>query len=159
MTHLMTNIIFNLFGLLSCRYVKLGESPTSAGVRTIQEQTKIVIPSIYHFSSSLIGVYNDPVRDVSEEFRSTITIAQAMEYIPSEMTTSDASGIPSFPNNRRQLLTIPLDEVGLTYQKMDFETDHFAYEVLIDLQAQLNITATRRILQESQNTVASSTCS
>ena len=145
--------------ILICRYVELGETPTSAGVRSIKEQTKIIIPSSYHSSLSLIGVYNDPVRDANEEFRSTITIAQAMEYTPLEMATNDTSGIPSYPNNRRQLLSIPLDEVGLLYTKMDFETDHFAYEVLIDFQAQLNITAKPRILQESQNSVASSTCS
>jgi hypothetical protein len=111
-------------------------------------------------SPILIGVYNDPAKDLSEELRSTITISHAIEYIASEMPTSDGSNIPKATNKWKELVTIPLEEVGSTYTQADFDENHFSYHILMDLKDHLNVTSSsRRDLQESHHNVAYSTCS
>ena len=142
------------------RYVEIGETPNDAGIREVAKKTNIVIPAAYH-SSTLIGVYNDPLKDISEELRSTIIISHAIEYIPSEMTTADNTGIPQSPTAKRELLTIPLEEIGTTYTKSDFEEDHFSYTVLGDLKKLFNVPSPTgtNILQEPDDTVSRTTCS
>jgi ADP-ribose pyrophosphatase YjhB (NUDIX family) len=142
------------------RYVDLGETPNTAGIREVKEQTQIILSSNSTLSLKLVGVYNDPTKDISVELRSTITISYATEYISTEMPTTDGTNIPKATNPSKELLTLPLEEIGTTYTQEDFEEDHFSYMVLIDLKNQLNVTSsTRRSLQELPTDVVHSTCS
>ncbi|KAL7505248.1 hypothetical protein ACHAXN_002752 [Cyclotella atomus] len=150
----ITGLFDNIWG-----YVEIGETPVTAGTRVLEEQTQIIVdPNAA--SPKLIGVYNDPAIDISEELRSTITISHAIEYIPSEMSTTDGTNIPKATNQWKELMTIPLEEVGSTYTQSDFEENHFSYHVLMDLKDQLNITSSnRRDLHVSHHNAAHSTCS
>lgn len=108
----------------------------------------------------LIGTYSDPLKDISEEFRTTISISYAIEYDRSKMVSADGTDIPKAANHRRELVTIPLEDIGTTYTSAHFEDDHFSYSVLIDLKKQLKITAsTTRVLEESKGYVSHLTCS
>jgi ADP-ribose pyrophosphatase YjhB (NUDIX family) len=142
------------------RYVELGEAPVTAAIRNVKEQTQNVMPASVTSSLKLIGTYNDPQKDISEELRSTITISYAIEYIASEITSTDGTNTPKATNKWKEVVTIPLEEVGTTYTQEDFEEVHFSYSILIDLKKQLNIHSITRQLQESQDdTVTHSTCS
>ncbi len=160
--HIITCYNFFLFTYLFhpyFRYVEIGETPVAAGIRVVEEQTQIIVgPNAA--SPKLIGVYNDPAKGISEELRSTITISHAIEYIPSEMSTTNGTNIPKVTNKWKELMIIPLEEVGSTYTQSDFDDNHFSYHVLMDLKDQLNITSNnRRDLHVSHHNVAHSTCS
>ena len=141
------------------RYVEIGETPITASIRQTEEQTRIIIPSNTSAPFSLIGVYNDPSKDLSEELRSTIIISHAIEYDSSAMVTNDGTGIPKATSTWNELVLIPLEEVGTTYTQEHFEEDHFSFLVLLDLKVHLlGDTSTRRDLRESENTAFHSTC-
>jgi hypothetical protein len=59
----------------------LGETPNTAGIREVKEQTQIILPSDSSSSFKLIVIYNDLSKDINVELRSTITISYAIEYI------------------------------------------------------------------------------
>jgi ADP-ribose pyrophosphatase YjhB (NUDIX family) len=145
---------------LNVRYVELGEAPVTAGIRNVKEQIQIIIPASMISSLKLIGTFNDPEKDMTEEIRSTITISYAIEYIASEMISIDGTNTPKTTNKWNELMTIPLEEVGTTYTQDHFEKDHFSYSVLINLKKQFNIhSIARQLAQKSQDDpVSHSTC-
>eukprot|EP00804_Cyclotella_cryptica_P023202 CCRYP_000391-RB/>CCRYP_000391-RB protein AED:0.12 eAED:0.11 QI:330/0.66/0.62/1/0.66/0.68/16/0/1252 len=108
----------------------------------------------------LIGVYNDPVKDITQGFGATITVSYAIEFMSTEMTIVDGTGIRNAELHGSILLKIPIEEIGTTYIQEVWEEDHFSYTVLMDLKKQLNVTS-----QESPNSggsegnIAHSTCS
>lgn len=123
-------------------FVDTGETTESAVIREVQEETGITIPS-YLMSSShssgssggsgggdksaikLIGVYSDPRRD---NRRHIVSIAYALEFIPDIMTTKDKNGIPKAGDDAKDVIAIPLEEIGVKY--VDFYADHLS--ILLD---------------------------
>lgn len=149
-------ITCNFLRFVSCyhwyaRYVDIGETPVTAGIREIEEQTQIILPSNISSAFNLIGVYNDPTKDISEELRSTITVSYATEYDPSKTVTTDGTGIPKPSNRWRELVTLPLEEIGTTYTNIHFEENNFSYIVLTDLKRQFQITSSARQLSQESN--------
>lgn len=120
-------------------FVDVGETVERAVVREVEEETGIIIPQHLlsthryhhsHYSSNininnnfnnnnnsvatataiqLIGVYSDPRRD---NRRHIVSIAYALEFIPTIMTTKDGSGIPKAGDDAKDVIAIPLHEIG-----------------------------------------------
>jgi hypothetical protein len=97
------------------RYVDLGETPNTAGIHEVKEQTQIILPSDSSSSFKLIGAYNDLSKNINVELRSTITISYAIEYISTEMSTTDRTNEPKATNPRKELLTLQLVEIGILH--------------------------------------------
>lgn len=124
------------------RYVELGEIPAVAGLREAEEQMQLSLlsnVSQYVQSMKLIGVYNDPVQDLSQGFGVSVTVSYGLELLSSEMPTKDGTGIPKAGVDGSTLVTIPMEEIGTTYNQEAWEADHFSYTVLMDLKKQLNV--------------------
>mmetsp|Transcript_23125 Transcript_23125/g.38094 ORF Transcript_23125/g.38094 Transcript_23125/m.38094 type:complete len:351 (-) Transcript_23125:311-1363(-) len=137
-------------------FVDTGETTESAVLREVQEETEIFIPP--HLMSShgsndgggggggggtsmqtkknsaikLIGVYSDPRRD---NRRHIVSIAYALEFRPDIMTTNDGSGIPHAGDDAKDVIAIPLEEIGVKYVGEDWYADHLS--ILLDFKMQL----------------------
>lgn len=76
------------------------------------------------------------------------------------MTTTDQTGIPMSPTTKRELLKIPLEEIGTTYTMQDFEEDHFSYTILGDLKKLFKVPSpTGTNMFPETDTVPRTTCS
>mmetsp|Transcript_1668 Transcript_1668/g.4218 ORF Transcript_1668/g.4218 Transcript_1668/m.4218 type:complete len:108 (+) Transcript_1668:693-1016(+) len=75
----------------------------------------------------LIGVYSDPRRD---NRRSIVSIAYALEFIPSVMTTKDGTNTPKAGDDAKEVIMVPLHEIGIKYKGGDWYADHLT--ILLD---------------------------
>lgn len=138
-----------------CRFVDVGETTESAVLREAEEETGIVIPP--HLAKSamqLIGVYSDPRRD---NRRSNTSVAYALEFIPGSMHTKDGSNIPKAGDDAKEVISVPLDEIGIKYKGEDWYADHMT--ILLDFKEQRLKEVVDRTGKELYEDVARSTCS
>jgi ADP-ribose pyrophosphatase YjhB (NUDIX family) len=159
-------------------FVDTGETTEHAVLREVQEETGITIPA-YLMSShnsggsssssssssksnnslsplKLIGVYSDPRRD---NRRHIVSIAYALEFMPDIMTTKDGSGIPKAGDDAKEVIAIPLEEIGVKYVGEDWYADHLS--ILLDWKMQLLLRDEKvdRSKELYGGDVARSTCS
>ncbi len=147
----------------------MGETTENAVQREVAEETGIVIPprliqthghkrnnQATHSAMKLIGVYSDPRRD---NRRSIVSIAYALEFIPSEMTTKDGSNIPKAGDDAKDVVAIPLEEIGSKYTGIIWYADHLT--ILLDFKEQMFQGMEENIPQSGElfKDVARSTCS
>jgi 8-oxo-dGTP diphosphatase len=150
-------------------FVEVGETPVDAVLREAEEETGIVIPhhlAQAHGHSStassqsvmkLIGVYSDPRRD---NRRNNISVAYALEFNPSLMSTKDGSGIPKAGDDAKEVVSIPIEDIGTKYIGEDWFADHLT--ILLDFKQQLlgdEGSIERQGLGELAVDVVRSTCS
>ena len=115
--------------------MEVGEPTEKAVLREAEEETGIIIPPVLATSAMrLIGVYSDPRRDSR---RSTVSIAYALEFIPSDMITKDGTGILKGGDDAKEVVSVPLDEVGIKYTGQDWFADHLT--ILLDFKKQLGM--------------------
>lgn len=154
-------------------FVDTGETTENAVLREVQEETGITIPT-YLMSShnsdggsssnsnylspiKLIGVYSDPRRD---NRRHIVSIAYALEFMPDIMTTKDGSGIPKAGDDAKEVIAIPLEEIGVNYVGEDWYADHLS--ILLDWKMQLLLKDGNNVDRSKElygGDVARSTCS
>lgn len=109
-------------------FVNVGETTENAVLREAEEETGIVIPPDQaNAAMKLIGVYSDPRRD---NRRSIVSIAYALEFIPSVMTTKDGTNIPKAGDDAKEVSMVPLNEIGIKYKGGDWYADHLT--ILLD---------------------------
>lgn len=152
-------------------FVEVGETPVDAVVRECEEETGIMIPNHLaqahgHTKSAnpatnslmrLIGVYSDPRRDSR---RSNVSTAYALQFDASIMSTKDGSGIPKAGDDAKEVVSIPIEEIGTKYKSDDWFADHLT--ILLDLKEQLlgdQGSLDRNGLGELAEDVKRSTCS
>ena len=111
-------------------FVDVGETTESAVLREAEEETGIIIPPEQAKSAmKLIGVFSDPRRD---NRRSIVSIAYALEFIPS---TKDGSNTPKAGDDAKEVISVPLDDIGIKYKGDDWYADHLT--ILLDFKEQL----------------------
>ena len=139
-------------------FVDVGETTESAVLREAEEETGIIIPPEQaKYAMKLIGVYSDPRRD---NRRSIVSIAYALEFIPSTMTTKDGSNIPKAGDDAKEVISVPLEDIGIKYKGDDWYADHLT--ILLDFKEQLvKTTEDAVVVREGElyEDVARSTCS
>lgn len=132
----------------------MGETTESAVLREAEEETGIIISTDQAKSAmKLIGVYSDPRRD---NRRSIVSIAYALEFT-SAMKTKDGTNIPKAGDDAKDVIAVPLDEIGTKYKGDDWYADHLT--LLLDFKKQL--TKDNSVIREGElyEDVARSTCS
>ena len=138
-------------------FVDVGESAESAVQREALEETGIVIPNEQINSSlKLIGVYSDPRRD---NRRHIVSIGYALE-LTSTMKTKDGGNKPRSGDDAKDVIKIPLDQVGVKYKGEDWYADHLT--ILNDFKEQIraknDATAVAVRDGELYDDIARSTC-
>ena len=113
-------------------FVDVGETTESAVLRETTEETGIIIPPDKAKSSmTLIGVYSDPRRD---NRRSIVSVAYALEFNPSIMTTKDGKHVPKAGDDAKEVISVSLNDVGVKYKGSDWYADHLT--ILLDFKEQ-----------------------
>lgn len=136
-------------------FVNVGETTESAVLREAEEETGIIIPLEQANSAmKLIGVYSDPRRD---NRRAIVSIAYALEFIPSATTTKDGSSIPKAGDDAKEVISVPLAEIGVKYKGEDWYADHLT--ILLDFKEQMVKDGSVVREEELYEDVARSTCS
>jgi len=133
----------------------------------VSEETGIVIPTNLaqahgHSSTTknesimrLIGVYSDPRRDSR---RSNVSTAYALEFDSTKMSTKDGLGKPKAGDDAKEVVSIPMKDVGTRYTGDDWFADHLT--ILLDFKEQLMGEGLDRSgLGELADDVKRSTCS
>jgi ADP-ribose pyrophosphatase YjhB (NUDIX family) len=122
----------------------VGETPVDAVLRECEEETGIVIPPNLaqahgHAKSTnsnavmrLIGVYSDPRRDSR---RSNVSTSYALRFDPTVMSTKDGSGVPKAGDDAKEVVSIPIEDIGTKYKGDDWFADHLT--ILLDFKEQL----------------------
>lgn len=138
-------------------FVEVGESTEHAVVREVEEETGIIIPpDMANTVMSLIGVYSDPRRD---NRRHIVSVAYALEFKPSVMKTKNDSGIPRAGDDAKDIISVPLDEIGVKYIGDDWFDDHLT--ILLDFKEQISKTRYEMVNRKGElyTNVVRSTCS
>lgn len=136
-------------------FVDVGETTESAVLRETEEETGVVIPPDRAKSAmKLIGVYSDPRRD---NRRHIVSVAYALEFDPSVMTTKDGTGTPKAGDDAKEVVSVPLDDIGSKYKGGDWYADHLT--ILLDFKVQRE--GDGYVIREGElyDDVARSTCS
>jgi ADP-ribose pyrophosphatase YjhB (NUDIX family) len=137
------------------RFVNVGETTEDAVLREAEEETGIVIPPDQANSAmSLIGVYSDPRRD---NRRHIVSIAYALEFIPSTMITKNGDNVPNAGDDAKEVILVPLDEIGVKYKDEDWFDDHLT--ILLDFKERIAYDVSIDRKGELHPDVARSTCS
>lgn len=105
----------------------------------------------------LIGVYSDPRRDSR---RSNVSTSYALLFDPTVMSTKDGSGVPKAGDDAKEVVSIPIEDIGTKYKSDDWFADHLT--ILLDFKEQLlgDVGSLDRSgLGELDNDVKRSTCS
>ena len=127
-------------------FVDVGETTESAVLREAEEETGIVIsPEQAKSAMKLIGVYSDPRRD---NRRAIVSVAYALEL-------KGGTDHPKAGDDAKEVVSVPLAEVGVKYKGDDFYADH--QTILLDFKAQ-HLGFAKRV-GELYGDVARSTCS
>jgi len=114
-------------------FVDVGETTERAVLREAEEETGIVIPPEQAESAmKLIGVYSDPRRD---NRRAIVSIAYALEYLPSAMAVKDGTNVPKAGDDAKEVVSVPLEEIGVKYKGEDWYADHLT--ILLDFKDQM----------------------
>ena len=151
---LLSSILI-LLPRLPIRFVNVGETTESAVLREAEEETGIIIPLEQANSAmKLIGVYSDPRRD---NRRAIVSIAYALEFIPSATTTKDGTSIPKAGDDAKEVISVPLAEIGVKYKGEDWYADHLT--ILLDFKEQMVKDGSVVREEELYEDVARSTCS
>jgi ADP-ribose pyrophosphatase YjhB (NUDIX family) len=131
--------------LLHNSFVEVGETPVDAVLRECEEETGITIPKHLaqahghvkstdqtHSAMRLIGVYSDPRRDAR---RSNVSTAYALLFDSNQMATKDGTGIPKAGDDAKEVVSIPIEDIGTKYKGDDWFADHLT--ILLDFKEQL----------------------
>ena len=113
----------------------LGETTEHAVLREVEEETGIIIPAhlINNKNSAmkLVGVYSDWRRD---NRRHIVSVAYALEFRPDIMTTKDGSNVPKAGDDAKEVVAVPLRDIGVKYKGEDWYADHLS--ILLDFKEQ-----------------------
>lgn len=127
----------------------VGETTEGAVLRETEEETGIIIPPEQAKSAmKLIGVYSDPRRD---NRRAIVSVAYALEL-------QDGTQHPKAGDDAKEVISVPLEEVGIKYKGGDWYADHLT--ILLDLKEQ-RMASRGSVVREGElyEDVARSTCS
>ena len=136
-------------------FVDVGEAVESAVQRETLEETGIMIPNDQIKSSlKLIGVYSDPRRD---NRRHIVSIGYALE-LTSTMKTKDGSNKPRAGDDAKEVISLPLDQVGVKYKGEDWYADHLT--ILNDFKEQIRAKNDAAVARDGElyDDIARSTC-
>jgi ADP-ribose pyrophosphatase YjhB (NUDIX family) len=116
-----------------------------AVLRECEEETGITIPKHLanahghvkstdktHSAMRLIGVYSDPRRDSR---RSNVSTAYALQFDSNRMATKDGTGVPKAGDDAKEVVSIPIEDIGTKYKGGDWFADHLT--ILLDFKEQL----------------------
>ncbi len=135
--------------------MNVGETTEGAVLREAEEETGIVIPPDQAKSAmSLMGVYSDSRRD---NRRHIVSIAYSLEFNPSSMKTKDGSNTPHAGDDAKEVISMPLDEIGVKYKGLDWFDDHLT--ILLDFKERMANDVPVKRENELYPDIARSTCS
>mmetsp|Transcript_25607 Transcript_25607/g.48811 ORF Transcript_25607/g.48811 Transcript_25607/m.48811 type:complete len:306 (+) Transcript_25607:151-1068(+) len=128
-------------------FVDVGETTENAVLREAEEETGIIIPpERADAAMKLIGVYSDPRRD---NRRHIVSVAYALEFQSSSMTTKDGTGVPKGGDDAKEVIVVPLEEIGVKFKGEDWYADHLT--ILLDFKEQMMAkTTAKAVVREGE---------